>query len=44
MNLRCSNTNLLKVEADRISVALNTFGVSGTIALDILNVFRQDRA
>ena len=33
------STNLLTVEADKISVALNTPGVSRTIALNILNVF-----
>ena len=33
-NLPCSTTNLLTVEADRIYVALNIFGVSRTIALD----------
>ena len=38
-NLPCSASNLLAVDADKIFVALNVFGVSGTIALDILNVF-----
>ena len=37
-NLPCFVTTLLTVESDRISVALNIFGVSWTIALDILNV------
>ena len=32
------------VEADRTFVALKISGVSQTIALDTLNVFRQDRA
>ena len=43
-NLPCSTSSLLTVETDRIYVALNTSGVTRTIALDILNVFRQDRA
>ena len=34
-----STTNLLTVEADKISVALNIPGVSRTIALNILNFF-----
>ena len=34
-----STTNPLSVEADKISVALNTPDVSRTIALNILNVF-----
>ena len=38
-NLPCSTANLLTVEADRISVALNISGVSQTIVLDILNNF-----
>ena len=38
-NLPCYTTNLLTVEADRISVALNTSIVIRTIALDIVNVF-----
>ena len=38
-NLPCSNTNFLTAEADRISMALNIFGASWTIALDILNIF-----
>ena len=44
INLTCSTSNLLAVDADRIFVALNIFGVSRTIALDILNVFWRDRA
>ena len=32
------------IDADRIFVALNIFGVSQTIALDILNVLWLDRA
>ena len=36
-NLPCSTSNLLAINADRISVTLNIFGVSQTIALDILN-------
>ena len=42
-NLPCCTSNLLAVDADRIFVARNIFGVSRTIALDILNVFRRDR-
>ena len=38
-NLHCSSTNLLTVEADRISVMLKTSGVTRTIALNISNVF-----
>ena len=38
-NLPCSTTNILTVNTDSIFVALNIFGVSRTIALDILNVF-----
>ena len=39
-NILCSTTiNLLKVNTDRIFVALNIFGVSQTIALDTFNVF-----
>ena len=34
----------MAVDTDRIFVALNIFGVSRTIPLDILNVFWQDRA
>ena len=34
----------MAVGADRIFVAINMFGISRTIALDILNVFRRDRA
>ena len=43
-NLPCSTSNFLAVDADRIFVALNIFGVSRTIALDILNVLCRDRA
>ena len=39
-NLPCSNTNFSTVETDRISVAINTSGVSWAIALDILNGFQ----
>ena len=39
-NLPCSTTNILTVEADRTSVALNISGVSRTIGLDILNGFK----
>ena len=38
-NFPCSNTNFLTAEAARISMALNIFGASWTIALDILNIF-----
>ena len=43
-NLPCSTTNLLMVDTGRNSVALNTSGVTRTVALDILNVFLQDGA
>ena len=43
-NLPCSTSNFLAVDADRIFVVLNIFGVSRTVALDILNVFCWDRA
>ena len=36
--------DLLTLEVDRVSVALKTSGVTLTIALDVLNVFRQDMA
>ena len=39
-NVPCSTTNILTVEADRTSVALNIPGVSRTIDLDILNAFK----
>ena len=34
----------MTVEVDRISVAINTSGVTRTIAIDIVNVFWQHRA
>ena len=43
-SLPCNATNLLTVEAYKISVVLNTYGVTWTIALDILNVFWQEWA
>ena len=43
-NLLCSTTNLLIFEAIRIYVALNTSGVTWTVALDILKVFWKERA
>ena len=44
INLTCSTSNLLTVDADRLFVALNIFGVFWTIVFDILNVFWRDRA
>ena len=37
--LPCSADNSLVAKVDRFSVALNTCGVSRTIAIDMLNVF-----
>ena len=37
-NLPCSTSNLLMVEADRISMASSIFGISRAKALDILSV------
>ena len=42
-NVPCSTNHILTVEANRISVALNIFGFSWTIVLDVLNAFWQDR-
>ena len=42
-NRLCFTDNLLTFELDRISVTLNTSGVTWTIALDILSFFGQVR-
>ena len=42
-NLSCSTAKFLMVTTDRNSMALNNFKVTQTIALDLLNMFRQDR-
>ena len=42
-NIPYSTANLLMVEVDKVSVALGASGVTRTIAVDVLNVFRQDR-
>ena len=42
-NWLCFTDNLLTFELDRISVTLNTSGVTWTIALDILSFFGQVR-
>ena len=38
-NVLCSTANFLTAEANRISVMLNTSGVTEAITLDISNVF-----
>ena len=43
-SLHCSSANRLGIKTDRISVALKTSSATWTIALDVLNVFWQDKA
>ena len=40
-SLSCASTNRLTVQADGISMAISIFGVSRTIALDILMSFAR---